>query len=73
MTLKVLYLRGCVALAAAVPMLAMATPDPAEAAFTALGTKVTTYGGYAFGLAVIGTGVWLGIDMFKKGAKKGAK
>lgn len=47
--------------------------DPAEAAFDALETKVTTYGGYAFALAIVGTGIWLGIDMFKKGARKGVK
>ena len=52
---------------------ASATPDPAVQAFADLTTKVTTYGGYSFALAVVGTAIWVGIGMFQKGARKGAK
>jgi len=55
------------------PLMAFATPDPAIAAFADITAKVTTYGGYAFALAVVGTAIWIGIDLFKKGARKGAK
>ena len=51
----------------------MAAADPAVQAFADLTTKVTTYGGYSFALAVVGTAIWVGIGMFQKGAKKGAK
>ena len=69
-----LALRAGVLAVTAVPMLAMAEPtDPAIQAFADVETKLTTYGGLAFGVAVVGTLIWIGIDIFKKGAKKGAK
>ena len=68
-----LALKGAVMVMTAAPVLAMAATDPGEAAFDALETKVTTYGGYAFALAVVGTSIWIGIDLFKRGARKGAK
>lgn len=61
-------------LAVGAPVLALADEvDPGIAAFATLTDKVTSYGGMAFALAVVGTGIWIGIDLFKKGAKKGAK
>lgn len=71
--LKNKALKAAVVLTPLLPMVARADDDPGVAAFATLTTKVTTYGGLAFALAVVGTGIWIGIDLFKKGAKKGAK
>lgn len=65
---------GASALVALSSVSAMAAPaDPAIQAFADLTTKVTAYGGYSFALAVVGTAIWVGIGMFQKGARKGAK
>lgn len=66
-------LKAMTGLALVSPLLASATPEPEVAAFAAITTRVTAIGALAFALAIVGTGIWIGIDLFKKGAKKGAK
>ena len=47
---------------------ASAQPEQTATAFATIRSKLSTYGAMAFALAVVGTGVWVGIGMFKRGA-----
>lgn len=42
-----------------------------SAAFGEITTKLTTAGGLAFTLALVGAGVWSGIKIFRKGVRAG--
>lgn len=44
--------------------------DPAGDAITALGAKITTYGGAIVGLVILSMGFWLGIKYLRKATSK---